>query len=514
MAILKGLVTMTSASFCGSCGSVLKDGSLYCGSCGAAAPQSRVATAVPPPTMVGTVGGAPAALAQQPNGQAYVAEPVVYPSGPMGAPAQGLVVDRTIYATFGRRVGAYVIDAIPPILFYVIGYAALFAAILGRSSSGASMGLILLLGLPILYFVILWAMAAKGSSPGKALLGIRVVRENTGAFPGAGLGLGRLVLMGLLIGITLYIGGFSPLWDKSGRRKGWWDSAAGTVVLKLSAVQGYRTGVLGYTQAGPAATSLAVASLIGPSPDPASDSYQVEAPPGSWPAASTLPPPPPSSQTQALSDRPDWDLAPITAVATAMKVPAASWSDRPAEQVPPTPVPQPPAVPTMHSSTEQLSFPPTADDVPWGSPAGESSGVITAIPGLTPVGHNDSLEHTRMKPVRRPAAFGPAWELHFDDGRTVMLTGSLIIGRDPAPTAGESTENLMALGDEGRSVSKTHLRLDAGPGDIRVTDRHSTNGVTVITAGIPMACVPGVPTVVPVNSTVRFGDRHLVVRQA
>lgn len=68
-----------------------------------------------------------------------------------------------------------------------------------------------------------------------------------------------------------------------------------------------------------------------------------------------------------------------------------------------------------------------------------------------------------MAAVRLPKAAIKAWYLDFDDGRSMMLDDNLIVGRDPAATSGETGANLLALGDEGRSVSKTHLRLDAGP---------------------------------------------------
>ena len=490
---------MTSPSFCGSCGNVLKDGSLYCGSCGATAPQGRTATPVPPPTMVGTVGGSWPAPPPYANQSAAAGAPT-YASAPMPAPPGWMPVDPGIYAGFGRRVGAYFIDAIPPILIYFVGFGAFLAAFSSRSSRGVSVSLILFVVLPPVYFVVLWAMAAKGSSPGKAMLGIRVVRESSGAFPGAGLGLGRLLLMGLLISVTLYIGGFSPLWDASGRRKGWWDSAVGTVVLNLSALQGYRAGARNPAQS------------VGPGAPVASSvmSSQLQAPPMSW-VAPTEPPPP-------MSNVPEWDLPPARAASGTGKVPAASWSDRPAESLPPPPPPPPPPAPQPQAlpgaeGTEQYTLIAPADHVPWGAAAPPAPGVISAIPGLTPVGDSDSFERTRMAQVRSPKAAGTGWELQFDDGRTLLLGDGLIIGRDPSAAAAESGVKLLALGDEGRSVSKTHLRLDVGAAGVQVTDRHSTNGVTVITAGVPLDCVPGVPTVVPGDSVVRFGDRHLVVHQ-
>jgi hypothetical protein len=73
------------------------------------------------------------------------------------------------------------------VLFVFITYGALFALIRSGSSRGASGGFMVILLLPLAHFGLLWAMAAKGSSPGKAMHGIRVVRESSGAFPGAGL---------------------------------------------------------------------------------------------------------------------------------------------------------------------------------------------------------------------------------------------------------------------------------------------------------------------------------------
>jgi hypothetical protein len=136
--------------------------------------------------------------------------------------------------------------------------------------------------------------------------------------------------------------------------------------------------------------------------------------------------------------------------------------------------------------------------------------VISGIPGLAPVAPADGVEHTRMAPPRPPKSH-PQWELEFDGGRVVALTESLILGRDPAAEPDESAA-LLALGDDGRSVSKTHLRIDPSPGGVQVTDRHSTNGVIVVTAGVRLHCVPGVPTVVPDGSTVQFGDRQFELR--
>jgi len=85
----------------------------------------------------------------------------------------------------------------------------------------------------------------------------------------------------------------------------------------------------------------------------------------------------------------------------------------------------------------------------------------------------------------------------------------VLIGRDPV--AASLGERPVALADETRSVSKTHVRVELSNGSVFVTDLHSTNGVAIVTNGDPEACRPGAPTLAPAWSTVRFGDREFRV---
>ena len=383
---------MSTGSFCNSCGSALKEGALYCGNCGTVAATGPTATAVPPPTMVGTVGGSAPATPYHPGDQPLSLQVEPNSSGIVSTAREISPLQSTDYASFGRRVGAYIIDAIPPVLIYIVGGATLLAAITGRSRGGVSFAVILFLALPIVYFIVLWAMAAKGSSPGKALLGIRVVRESNGRFPGAGLGLGRLLLMGLLIGITLYIGGFSPLWDKSGRRKGWWDSAAGTVVLNLSAIRGYRSMV-------GVPSETADANVIPPT------SPESPVSPGSL-----------QDESRGASDVPEWELPLAKAPSMSTKAPAATWSDRPADPRSPGPQVPPPAAPAGSASTGRSM---STADVPWRSSSPAGSALISTIPGLQPTGAQDDLEHTRMAQGKAVRHSAPEWELQFTtEGRS------------------------------------------------------------------------------------------------
>lgn len=104
--------------------------------------------------------------------------------------------------------------------------------------------------LPLLVFVILTAlyvipcMALLGRTAGGFLTGIRCVRSDTGKRPGWGVSLRRwLLLYGIagVLGFAPYVGGFawlvtliiglSPLWDMSGRLRGYADRFAGDIVV-------------------------------------------------------------------------------------------------------------------------------------------------------------------------------------------------------------------------------------------------------------------------------------------
>jgi uncharacterized RDD family membrane protein YckC len=493
--------------------------------------------------MIGTVGGG-SVPPLPPPAEAWPPPPPTARTGSLGP------VGFVGYATFGRRVGAYILDAIPYLIIAAIGYtwalSAFSAALRGRVVSLSLPYLLLLFG-PLLYAVVLWAMAAKGNSPGNALLGIRVVRDN-GALPGVGLGLGRLLLKGLLIGITFYIGAFSPLWDKTGRRKGWWDSACKTVVLNRDAVDAYRAAV---GAAGSAAAASAYPLPDAYPPDASSASASAGASSG-WPQAAPEQPwvpdqglgysptagpgstplagpgfPAAAGMPGVTDDRPAWDIAPVPApdrvgaARPAAPAPVATWGDRPADPAMPSfapaagppPPPPPPAGPAARHAAPPAADPGPEAGLPWASPAEPS--VISSVPGIgsswvTPPAEA-SPDQTRLRVA--PLEPGSGWVVELDDGRMLTLAGKLILGRDPSALPEDGDATPVPIADDSRSVSKTHLLLEVGPSGMQVTDRHSTNGVVVVTAGVDLSCVPGVPTPLPDGSTVRFGDRSLRVRR-
>lgn len=128
-----------------------------------------------------------------------------------------VMAEGTRYASWFRRVGAYLIDVI---LISVI--ASVF-----RFIGGA--------GLEVLVWLILYVgnwgylQSKDGKTIGKRALGIHAVREATGQPPSFGVGIGRLLLLAVDFAI-IYIGVLWPLWDPK-RQCLVSDKVTGTVVL-------------------------------------------------------------------------------------------------------------------------------------------------------------------------------------------------------------------------------------------------------------------------------------------
>ncbi|WP_072315035.1 RDD family protein [Agrococcus sp. Marseille-P2731] len=121
---------------------------------------------------------------------------------------------------------------------------------------------------------------------------------------------------------------------------------------------------------------------------------------------------------------------------------------------------------------------------------------------------DEDLDVTRARPSARAAVA----TLVFDTGDRFAITGAALVGRNPAPTAGEVVEHLLPIADDTRSISKTHLLIATTP--LAAIDRASTNGSSVIRAGVEHELEPGVPFPLAVGDAIRFGDRTVVVEPA
>jgi uncharacterized RDD family membrane protein YckC len=135
----------------------------------------------------------------------------------MGQGQAGPVVTY-VPAGFGIRLGAYLIDAV------IVFVPSVFLQLaLGQVLGG-------LLGWPLgaLYYVYFWSNHA--ATPGKMMLGLRVVMAETGEYMDAGQAILRYV--GYIVsGLALGLGFLWIIWDP--KKQGWHDKIAKTTVVKI-----------------------------------------------------------------------------------------------------------------------------------------------------------------------------------------------------------------------------------------------------------------------------------------
>jgi uncharacterized RDD family membrane protein YckC len=386
-------------------------------------------------------------------------------------------------AAAGKRLGAAVIDWLPPLAVLVVAFAIGFAGIT-RTRSGqfitydtASVVLFggIGLGLTAVYlFVVMGIEARTGKTPGNLLMGIRSA-DNDGYAPGAGIvflrGLitGAGIILALLAAVLVVIFRWfqpalfilAPLvlagaawavlvvvsnhWDKNSGLRGWHDKAAKALVFDVKAGR----------------DPITTGGIQGP--------YSF--------APLDLPP------VQQV-------LSPVAGTQAAAGRPA--------------PVQAPPA--QARKQAAPASFTPPAASAP-AAPVHSGQGPQPHV--------DDDVERTQVRPGAGMPVAVAVLRIRLDDGRDFQLDRSVLVGRNPVGQAGEQHAQLLAVDDPGRSISKTHLHLLTDGAGIWVTDRNSTNGSAVTTpngARTPLA--PGVPTFVTPGSSVHFGDRTFYLGQA
>jgi hypothetical protein len=430
-------------------------------------------------------------------------------------------------ATAGKRLGAAVIDWLPPLAVLVVTFAVGFAGITRTRSGGFitydTASLVLFgsigLGLTLVYlFVVLGLEARTGKTAGNLLMGIRSA-DNDGYAPGAGavflrgLVTGAGVLLTLLAAILVVVFAWfgpalfilTPLmlvgaawavlvvvsnnWDKNGRLRGWHDAAAKTLVFDVKAGR----------------NPITTGGIQGPYSFAPLDLPPVQQVLSPVAGAKT-----PGAKTPSVINA-QGPVSPVRAPVDTTQAQGAVQVQGPVQA-------QPQHGPglTVPSRTMPYTAP-----VSFGPPTG--TGLETApaapqspAPQQVPAYHlDDDVERTQV----RPGTGGPApvavLRIRLDDGRDFQLDRSVLVGRNPVGQAGEQHAQLLAVDDPGRSISKTHLHLLTDGAGIWVTDRNSTNGSAVTTPdGLRTALVPAVPTFVTPGSSVHFGDRTFYLGQA
>ena len=354
-----------------------------------------------------------------------------------------------------------------------------------------------------------WAQGERGWTVGKYLLSLRTVDVRSGR----PVGMRRIFVRGLVVGagtLVLGVGQLvvlaSPLWDRSGRNRGWHDRSAGDEVVDL------RTGTLPSLRpqacrapgsspqrraavAGPPAATVTVMPT-GAVPRGALAHRAYEQPRDEFVPIGGQPREEPSRRAVLRRDaRADAAAATEAARGAAARRLDALLSDR-------------------RTGGPALVMPPLAE--PGVAPDVDTRALAVVRPAA--FGLDPELEQTRYAPPRpdeRLAAPGldPATaDLELSDGRVVTVTRSLLVGRNPG---GDDDSQVIRVDDPGLSVSKTHLQVGLDAAGVWVADRGSTNGTLVTLAGgAQIVCGPGQRVRLPDGATVSFGDCGLRVVRA
>ena len=402
-------------------------------------------------------------------------------------------------ATAGKRLGAAVIDWLPPLAVLVVAFTLGFAGITRTRSGGFiiydTSSLLLFggigLGLTVVYLLVVMGWEARtGKTLGNVLMGIRSA-DNDGYAPGAGAvflrglitgaGILLVLLAAILVVVFQWFGAaffvLAPLvlvgaawavlvvvsnsWDRNSRLRGWHDTAAKTLAFDVKAGR----------------NPISTGGIQGP--------YSF--------APMDLPP------VQQV-------LSPVAGA----NVPKTVHAQQPN----PVPVPQVPG-PAGPAAASPAVVPAAAPAVVVAPFQGTPAASQRTLPEPQQWHPDDDVDRTQVRPGSATPAPAAVLRIRLDDGRDFQLDRSVLVGRNPVGQAGEQQAQLLAVDDAGRSISKTHLHLLTDGAGIWVTDRNSTNGSAVTTPdGHRTPLQPGVPAFVTPGSSVHFGDRTFYLGQA
>lgn len=341
-----------------------------------------------------------------------------------------------------------------------------------------------LLGL-VLLVVQLILHGVKGMTIGKAITGIRSVDVRTLERPGVGPVLLRFLLV-MASGIVPVLGPAfllsSPTFDPDGRGRGLHDKPTRVWLVDV------RRGLNPYDQkrmrvarkvvkTEPTRGRSALPSLATPT-DPGS---QPEYRPGSRVSAGVLG----MARPHDARERPSVGLSlatPTVQTPTEAGKPVLGGY-RVADE--PTPVAEAP-----------VAAPPAPLPAPVEAPPASPAAPAPAPP--------------RTPTTPEPA---PRYALRFDSGERVPVREPVLLGRNP-DAAEHPGATAIALADDSRLLSKTHLLVRPVDGGLEVVDWHSTNGSVLIRSGVEYGIPAGTPTAAGEGDMIRLGDRVAAVVRA
>lgn len=132
--------------------------------------------------------------------------------------------DRGSKANLFRRFMALVLD---PLIAAVLYFVAL--GVFGGLSE--DLGVVAAVVFPVGYFIWFLSLLRRGLTPGKKLLGLKVVDHQSGAIPGYGKMFLREIVGRMLSAMVAGLGYLWALFDRNAQA--WHDKLAGTVVLNV-----------------------------------------------------------------------------------------------------------------------------------------------------------------------------------------------------------------------------------------------------------------------------------------
>ena len=272
-----------------------------------------------------------------------------------------------------------------------------------------------------------------GISPGKALLGLRVVHLGSGTPIGMGPALLRTLIVGAsalpTFGLGLAALAWTAVMDPGRQRRGWHDNVTSSIVVDVRPVPVEEEEV----DHGPRHVVNLTAMRLVPAQQPAPV------------AAPARPPRPTPTPTAAVPEQ----LAP----------------EPPA---PEQPAPQPPA------------------------PNGGWPGVLAPTP--RPTTPPDEAPAERTRPRAQDAA-PPRWRVTFDDGTTFVVEGLALVGRRPEPRQGEPVQHLVPL--HVRATCRSRRRTPSSRSRPAVSSSSWTAGRPTARSSSARACPASSPLAGP-----------------
>lgn len=395
----------------------------------------------------------------------------------MNAPARGAAAYPA--AELDRRFYAYALDRV---FFWGIYAAVVLVAVRFLFAEGRTVLGVTSIVLTVLLVGVAQAalIGTRGTSPGKALVGLRVVDHHRGTPIGFSAALPRVAILGVAALPTIGLGVATLAWtavmDPGGWRRGWHDHRTGSVVIDVRPVLVEETpGAVRPRQM----VNLTAMRLMSPA--------QVAA----AAAGSQLPPTEP---------------VPIPGSAGPVPMTPRPSGPRPSSPPPKGPVPLGPPPTGPPPSTLPPSSPPrpVSPSVRVGTGGEPGNGATRRREHATPA----------PQPVSVPGT-SASWRVVFDTGENFIVEGLALVGRRPEPRPGETARHVVPLRSADMSISKTHAQFQVTPdGVLVVMDRGSTNGSTIVRQGIAKPLAAGRPATLVDADIVRFGDRSMTVKRS